>query len=65
MLRVLIGGDHTATAEVNAKSSNWWGPQSYKQRNGGMDITINLHIAIIIVTSHAMGFTCMEIYGLW
>ena len=29
-----------------------------------MDITINLHIAIIVFVSHAVGFTCMEIYAL-
>ena len=29
-----------------------------------MDITIDLHIAIIVFISHAVGFTCMEIYAL-
>ena len=33
-------------------------------RNSRIDITINLHIAIIVFTGHAVGFTCMEIYAL-
>ena len=28
-----------------------------------MDITINLYIAIIVFTSHIVGFMCMEMYA--